>query len=77
MEIQSKFLKIFVFSDPKNLIAPRHLRLSVATLLVVLTGLELLSRMMMMRVERMFVMMISEQKSSKPRNHCNLIELES
>ena len=63
-----------VFSDLKNLIAPRHLRL---TLLVVLTGLELLSRMMMLRVERMFVMMISEQKSSKPRNHCNLIELES
>ena len=62
-----------VFSDLKNLIAQRHLRL---TLLVVLTGLELLSRMMM-RVERMFVMMISGQESSKPRNHCNLIELES
>ena len=63
-----------VFSDLKNLIAPRHLML---TLLVVLTGLELLSSMMMMRAERMLVMMISEQKSWKPRNHCNLIELES
>ena len=76
MEIESHSL-VFVFFDLKNLIDPRHLRLSGATLLVVLTGLELLSRMMMMRVERMFVMMISGQESSKPRNRCHLIELES
>lgn len=67
----------FIFTDLRNLIVPRHLRLSGETLLVVLTGLELLSRKMMMRVERMFVMWIWGQVSSRPRNHCHWIELES
>ena len=68
---------ISYFTDLKNLIAPRHPRWSGVTLLVALTGLELLSRMMMMRVEMMFVMWISGQVSARPRNRCHWTELES
>ena len=52
-----------------NLRDPRRLRWSGGTLLVALTGPELLWRMRRRRAGRMFVMKISGQESSRRRSH--------